>query len=87
MVGSLLIIINILFCALIFVIGYLGYHKNKNTVVLLVGIAFAIFGISHIFGLFGLTRSLQNLLIVIRIIGYLLVLFVLYKIWKPAERL
>jgi hypothetical protein len=80
-------IINILFCALIFVIAYFGYHKNKNSIVLLIGLAFAIFGIAHIFALFGLTKTLQNILIVIRIVGYLLVLFVLYKVWKPAQRL
>ena len=71
--------VNIMLCAAILFLGCQGYKKNRDMISLSIGIAFGIFGISHIFTLLGLQESLTNFLIVIRILAYLMVAFALYR--------
>jgi len=75
-----IIVINTALCVAIFVLGYLGYKEEKSTMSLFIGIAFALFGISHIVTLFGFGESLMNILVTIRVIAYLIVVGTLYKL-------
>ena len=53
--------------------------RSKKDFPLYVGIAFGLFGLSHLATLLGLKAALSTILIVIRTIAYLLVAFTLYK--------
>ena len=57
----------------------LGYRKRRDAVPLLIGIAFGLFGISHLVTLFGLAADWTNVLIAIRVLAYLTVIYALYK--------
>ena len=69
--------VNLVLCIVIFILGYWGYRKQKETMPLYIGIAFGLFGISHLVKLFGMASDLTNVLIVIRVIAYLIVVFAL----------
>lgn len=75
-------LVNLILCIIILCLGIWGYSKKKGDVVLYIGIAFGLFGVSHIFTLLGLAAGLDVLLIIVRLIAYLLVLFALYKMVK-----
>ena len=45
---------------------------------LLLGIAFALFGVSHLFTILDLADTIEAVIIVIRAIGYLLTLYTMY---------
>ena len=70
-------IVNIVLCLVIVVLGFMKYGKGKELMPLLIGIAFGLFGLSHLATLFGIAASLEVVLIIIRTIAYLLVLFAL----------
>ena len=69
--------VNLGLCIVIFILGFWGYKKQKDTMPLYIAIAFGLFGISHLVTLFGLANSLTNVLIVIRVLAYLIVVFAL----------
>ena len=73
-------IINLILCIIILCLGIWGYSKRKSDVALYIGIAFGLFGISHLFTVLGLAAGLNVLLIIIRLIAYLLVAFTVYRI-------
>jgi uncharacterized membrane protein (UPF0136 family) len=70
--------INLVLCIIILIFGILGYQRSKNQVVLYVGVAFGLFGLSHLATLLGLKITLNVTLIVIRTLAYLLVTYALY---------
>jgi uncharacterized membrane protein (UPF0136 family) len=70
--------INLLLCIVILILGIIGYQRSKSRVVLYVGTAFGLFGLSHLATLLGLKESLSALLIIIRTAAYLLVTYALY---------
>lgn len=72
-------IVNFILCAVIFTFGLVGWRRSKKDFPLYVGIAFGLFGLSHLATLLGLKAALSTILIVIRTIAYLLVAFTLYK--------
>jgi hypothetical protein len=72
-------VVNLVLCIVILLLGYWGYRKRRNVVPLLIGIAFGLFGISHLVTLFGLAGDWASVLIVIRVLAYLTVVFALYK--------
>ena len=76
--GDPVYVVNLALCIVIFILGYWGYRKKKDTMPLYIGIAFGLFGISHIVTLFDMASSLTDVLIVIRVIAYLIVVFALY---------
>ena len=69
--------VNLVLCIVIFILGFWGYRKQKETMPLYIGIAFGLFGISHLVTLFDMASSLRDVLIVIRVIAYLIVVFAL----------
>ena len=72
--------VNLVLCIIIVILGYWGYKKSKNSVPLYIGIAFGLFGLSHLATLLDLKETLESVLIVIRTLAYLTVIFALYKI-------
>lgn len=73
-------IVNLTLCIIILILGVFGYRKKGNPVQLYVGIAFGLFGVSHLATILGLKNYLEVPLIVIRTAAYLVVVFALYKI-------
>ena len=71
-------VINAMLCAVILILGCWGYQKGKAKMPLAVGIAFGIFGVSHIMAILGLQQSLTSFLIIIRVFAYLIVVLALY---------
>jgi len=73
---------NLMFCVVILVLGYWGYKKKGDKVPLCIGVAFSLFGFSHLTTLLGFKETLTMFLIIIRTFAYLIVIFTLYKYWK-----
>jgi hypothetical protein len=71
------ITVNFVFCVIIVILGYLGYRKKHDTLPILIGTAFGLFGISHLLTLLSFTEA--TTLIVIRGLAYLTVIFALYR--------
>jgi len=69
-------------CIAIVVLGYWGYKKKEDKVPLYIGIAFGLFGISHLATLLDLKETLTDVLIIIRTLAYLTVVLALYKCTK-----
>ena len=69
---------NLVLCIIILVFGCLGYKKSGDKLPLYIGVAFGLFGVSHLVTLLGLKEALTVFLIVIRTIAYLMVAFALY---------
>ena len=69
---------NLLFSALIVIVGLIAYGRTKKDSPLYVAGAFLLFGLSHLATVLGLDVSLATPLLVLRIIGYLLILWMLY---------
>ena len=75
-------LVNFILCATIFVLGVWGYKNKGDTIPLYIGVAFGIFGLTHLLTLLGFREILTIVFIIIRTIAYLLVVFALYKFWK-----
>jgi hypothetical protein len=65
--------INLLLCIIILVLGYLVYRKHEKISALLIGIAFGMFGLSHLSVLMGLTIIPEMTYILLRVCAYILV--------------
>ena len=72
--------VNLVLCVATLILGVLGYRRSKSAVPLYVGIAFGLFGLSHLATLLGLKDSLEVVLVVVRTAAYLLVAFALYVV-------
>ncbi len=72
--------INLILCICILVFALVGYRRSGKIFPLSIGIAFGLFGLSHLATLLGLKDSLAGLLIVVRTLAYLLVTFAVYRV-------
>jgi len=72
------ILTNLIFCIIILALGITAYTKMKRLWPLLLGIAFAFFGVSHLFTIIGIDDSQEIVMLVTRIIGYALTLWAVY---------
>ena len=72
------IMTNLIFCVITLALGITAYIKLKKMWPLLLGIAFAFFGVSHLFTIIGIDDSQEIVMLVTRIIGYALTLWVVY---------
>jgi len=72
------ILTNLIFCIIILALGITSYLKMKRMWPLLIGIAFAFFGVSHLFTIIGIAESQEIVMLVTRIIGYGLTLWAVY---------
>ncbi|HBZ85648.1 MAG TPA: hypothetical protein DEO67_00685 [Candidatus Edwardsbacteria bacterium] len=75
---KLIYLINLILCLVILGFGIWGYRNKKNRTALMVGLAFGLFGGTHLATLFDLQIQLESLLIAIRILAYLMVAVALY---------
>jgi hypothetical protein len=76
---------NFVFCVIIVILGYLGYKKKHDTLPILIGTAFGLFGISHLLTLLSFNEA--TFLITIRGLAYLIVIFALYKFLISQNKL
>jgi hypothetical protein len=58
--------INLILCIVILVFGIISWQRSKSRVTLYVGIAFGLFGLSHLASLLGLNTTLNIELIIDR---------------------
>jgi uncharacterized membrane protein (UPF0136 family) len=77
-VPDLVSVLNTVLCVIIVILGILVYLQKGQTSALLIGIAFGLFAISHIYTLLGLASSWESAMITARTSGYLLVIAALY---------
>ncbi len=71
--------INALLCGLIWVVGLIVYRKTKIKASFYIGIAFGLFGISHLLTAAAFPGVLPSILAV-RLAAYAVVLYSLYKL-------
>ncbi len=73
------VILNAVLCIIIFILGFGALKKDVHKTPFVIGLAFGIFGASHVLTILGYGKSLESLLIVIRTFAYLIVLLALYR--------
>jgi hypothetical protein len=73
-------VINLVLCVVIVIFGLMGWRKSGKAFPLYIGIAFGLFGLSHLATLLGQAAQLEVLLIVIRTVAYLIVVYAVYKV-------
>jgi hypothetical protein len=61
--------VNLTLCIVIFALGLYEFSQRRSPVELYVGIAFGLFGVSHLLGILGLSAALTTPLIIIRLAG------------------
>ena len=71
--------INLILSVIILVFGLMAWRRSKKPFPLYIGIAFGLFGLSHLASLLGQAAHLEIPLIIIRTAAYLIVLYALYK--------
>jgi len=72
-------LVNLVLCAVILGLGVADWRRSRKLFTLYVGIAFGLFGLSHLATILGLKDSLEAALIIIRTLAYVLVAFALYQ--------
>lgn len=77
-------VMNLLFCALIVILGLLAYGRTKKDSPLYVAGAFLLFGLSHLTTILGIADGLATPLLVLRVIGYVLVIGTLYRMYAAG---
>ncbi len=70
---------NLVLCIAILILGYLVYRRRGSISALFIGIAFGMFGLSHLSLLAGLTLFPATSFLLLRICGYGLVIAALYR--------
>ncbi|MGA1790168.1 MAG: hypothetical protein ACMUIM_01675 [bacterium] len=73
-------VVNLVLCIVILALGVAGWRRSGNAFSLYIGIAFGLFGLSHLATILGLKHVLEGVLIGVRTLGYLFVVFALFKI-------
>jgi|GEM_PF-5340289 len=71
-------LINLIFSAVIVILGSWSYVINRDVVGLYIAIAYALFGLSHIIWFFGREKVSESGNDIIRILGYLCILIALF---------
>jgi TRAP-type uncharacterized transport system fused permease subunit len=74
-------IINLLLCIAILLAGCAGYERSKNKMPFQIGVAFGLFGISHLIRLMHIEESMGITFTLLRVSGYLIMLFIIFKAW------
>jgi hypothetical protein len=73
-----ILLLNLLLCAVILLLGSLVYQKRGTISALFIGIAFGMFGLSHLNALYEPALFPDVTFVLLRICGYLLVAAALY---------
>ena len=79
-----IIALNFVMCVATAILGLATYNKKRLAMPLLVGIAFALFGFSHLATLLNFAQAWASFLIVDRTIDYLLVLYSVFRVAVAA---
>jgi hypothetical protein len=79
-------VVNLLFSALIVIVGLIAYGRTKKDSPLYVAGAFLLFGLSHFATLLGAGDALAIPLLAIRIIGYVLIIGTMYLCYAGEAR-
>lgn len=72
---------NLVLCVVIVILGIIGYQRKGSSMALSIGIAFGLFGISHLVSLLGYRDILETALIWIRTLAYLIVGIALVRVF------
>jgi hypothetical protein len=72
------VLVNLLLCGVILVLGYMVYRKRDNISALFIGVAFGMFGLSHLSTLLGQTLFPEVTFVLLRICGYMFIIAALY---------
>jgi len=75
-------LLNFVLCVAIVILSLIVYDRTKATLPICTGIAFGLFGLSHLAVLLGLSRILEPALIGVRTLGYLVVIYALLRLWR-----
>jgi uncharacterized membrane protein (UPF0136 family) len=78
--------VNLVLAAVILVLGLVGYGLSRKTASLWIGLAFGLFGFSHLATLMGKKDSWKWELVAVRSVGYLLVALALYLVVCAARK-
>jgi CHASE2 domain-containing sensor protein len=78
--------VNLVLCIIILILGIVGWRRSGKTLPIFIGVAFGLFGLSHLAILLDLKDSLDPLLIVIRTAAYVLVALALYLVAFQTKR-
>lgn len=71
-------VVNLVLCIVILILGVLGYRRSISAIPLYIGIAFGLFGLSHLATLLGLKETLGIGLVIVRTAAYFIVVYALY---------
>ncbi|MHB1376566.1 MAG: hypothetical protein ACYCXB_03975 [Candidatus Humimicrobiaceae bacterium] len=74
------LIVNLVLCATILALGIWGYTRKRKDFILYIGIAFGLFGVTHLMDILSLSTLLSMLIVAIRFIAYLFVIFALFRV-------
>ena len=77
--------LNLILSLIILFLGFWNYNKGNDIIPVFIGLAFGLFGLSHLLTLFGLKATLEIFLIIVRTLAYLLVIFAMYKLLTKKE--
>jgi uncharacterized membrane protein YhfC len=77
---NVLSVVNLVLCVVIVIFGLMAWRRSKKAFPLYIGIAFGLFGLSHLAAILGQAAQLEMPLIVIRTAAYLIVVYTLYKV-------
>lgn len=77
---NIISVINLVLCVVIFIFGLMGWRRSGKVLPLYIGIAFGLFGLSHLATILGQAAQLEALLIAIRTLAYLIVVYAVYKV-------
>jgi hypothetical protein len=76
---NVIYVINLVLCVIIVIFGLMGWRRSKKVFPLYIGIAFGLFGLSHLAMILGQAAQLEVPLIIVRTAAYLIVVYTLYK--------
>jgi uncharacterized membrane protein (UPF0136 family) len=71
-------VVNLILCIVILILGVIGYRRSKRPIELYIGVAFGLFGLSHLATLLGLKDTLDTVLVAVRTVAYVIVACALY---------
>jgi hypothetical protein len=86
LVLELVPVVNLLFSALVVIMGLMAYWKTDEEAPLYIAGAFLLFGLSHFATILGAGEALTIPLLAIRIIGYVLIIGMLYMYYAKGGR-
>ena len=78
--------VNLILSAVILVLGLVGYGLSRKTASLYIGLAFGLFGFSHLATLLEKKNSWKYELVAVRSVGYLLVALALYNVVVAVKK-